>query len=347
MSPAYRCAALSSYRLGLSITTHQPIEAPESAKSPAPPTKCPDQPVTPGHTYTPTQLAALKAAFTPAKQANFEDEEVFGEDNAKELLENTLANLSSTTTKSRTIEHPSRTANWLKRGFRQARLEDNQTRQLTHASRTSHKDQINKVTFNNETDIQQSRRKRWLKGQVYYEAQMQQCHPTGWYRRIPFRFQDKGCKLEHHRIHTPRKRQKRDIKDSSASPKTLAASAAAAQDEAKAAQLKQQGFKRVMVTKALYRPREKSIYMEPNYIPPEDDEDWACLHKNLGNIIHQHKQELPLRDDVTLYHEAQHKEQFDCNIQWHDTPIQLEPCIIALIKLFWDVFDQVGVSRPI
>jgi hypothetical protein len=87
--------------------------------------------------------------------------------------------------------------------------------------------------------------------------------------------------------------------------------------------------------------------MEPDYIPPEDDEDWTCLHKNLGNAIHKHKKELPPRDDIIHYDKAKHKPQFDRNIQWPDTPMELKPRIAALIKLFWDVLDEVGVSRPI
>jgi hypothetical protein len=108
-------------------------------------------------------------------------------------------------------------------------------------------------------ESQHTKRKRWLKSRVNYEAQLQQRHPTGWNRRIPVRFQGKGCKLENHGIHTPRKRQKRNIENNSnkrqRTTKTFAASAATAEDKAKAAQLKQQGFKPVTVTKAPYRPK--------------------------------------------------------------------------------------------
>jgi hypothetical protein len=87
--------------------------------------------------------------------------------------------------------------------------------------------------------------------------------------------------------------------------------------------------------------------MEPDYIPPEEDEEWSCLHKNLGNVIHQHKKELPPRNDIIAYDKETHQPQFDRNIQWRDTPIELQPRITALIKRFWDVFDEDGVSRPI
>jgi hypothetical protein len=96
-----------------------------------------------------------------------------------------------------------------------------------------------------------------------------------------------------------------------------------------------------------YWPKEKSFYMEPNYIPPEDDEDWTCLHKNLGNVIHKHKKRTPPRDSIIHYDKQKHKPPLDRNIQWHDTPIEPKPRITALIKLFWDVFYEVGVSRPI
>ena len=332
MSPPYRRAAFTVYRLGLSMTTPQPIEAPESANSPTPP-------ITPTSTYTQAE-AAITAAFTPQQQAEFEEDELFGDDNAEQLIKNTIAKLSSTTTKPipRIIHHPSRVANWLNRGFRQAQQEDTQKRQPKNASKPSHGHPSSKVTFSDKTDSQQTKRKRWIKSQVYFESQMQQRHPTGWNRRIPFRFQDKGCKLDHHGIHTPRKRQKRSVDDNSAhrqlTTKTLAASAATAEDEAKATQLQKQGFKPVTVTKAPYCPKEKSIYMEPDYTPPEDDEDWTCLHKNLGNVIHKHKKELPPRDDVILYHETKHKEQFDRNIQWRNTPSELKSRITALIKRF-------------
>jgi hypothetical protein len=75
--------------------------------------------------------------------------------------------------------------------------------------------------------------------------------------------------------------------------RTFAASAATAEDGARAPKLLKQGFKPVTVTKAPYRPKEKSIYMEPDYIPPENKEDWTCLHNNLGNVINKHKKELP------------------------------------------------------
>jgi hypothetical protein len=125
MSPAYRRAAFTAYRLGLSITMHQPIEAHKSPTSPDSQTTAPHQPPAPQPTYTPAQRAAITAAFTPQRQAGFEDDEHFGEDNAKELLEITLANLSSHPTKSKlhphTIRHPSPVANWLHRGFQQTR----------------------------------------------------------------------------------------------------------------------------------------------------------------------------------------------------------------------------------
>jgi hypothetical protein len=89
------------------------------------------------------------------------------------------------------------------------------------------------------------------------------------------------------------------------------AASATAEDEAKAAKLKQQGFKPVTLTKTPYRPKEKSIYMEPDNVPPEDDEDWTCLHKNLGNVIHKHKKELPPRDNIIHYDKEKHKEQFN------------------------------------
>jgi hypothetical protein len=129
--------------------------------------------------------------------------------------------------------------------------------------------------------------------------------------------------------------------------KTFAASAATAEDEAEAAKLKQQGFKPITVTEAPYRPKEKSIYLGPDYIPPEDDEDWTCLHKNLGNVIHKHKKELPPRDGIIHYDEEKHKPPLDRNIRWRDTPMEPKPRITALIKLFWDVLYEVGVSRLI
>jgi hypothetical protein len=34
---------------------------------------------------------------------------------------------------------------------------------------------------------------------------------------------------------------------------------------------------RITVAKTPYRPKEKSVYVEPDYTPPEDDEDWTHL----------------------------------------------------------------------
>jgi hypothetical protein len=121
--------------------------------------------------------------------------------------------LSSYPTKSklhpRTIRHPNRVANWLHRGFRQVKREAAETNHQKKRAEPSKQNQGNHVTFHDETESQRTKRKRWLKSQVYYESQLQQRHPPGWNRRIPVRFQDKGCKLEHHGIHTPRKRQRK------------------------------------------------------------------------------------------------------------------------------------------
>ncbi len=85
MSPAYRRATLSTYRLGLSNPKYQPIEAPK------PPTTSNHDPASPRSTYTPSQQAAITATFTPQVQAEFDEDYLFGEDNAKALLASTIA----------------------------------------------------------------------------------------------------------------------------------------------------------------------------------------------------------------------------------------------------------------
>jgi hypothetical protein len=148
-------------------------------------------------------------------------------------------------------------------------------------------------------------------------------------------------------VKTTEKKQRWHTCQTTTHDEKIAVSTATAEDEAKAAKLKQQGFKPITATKAPYRPKEKSIYMEPDYIPPEEDNDWRCLHKNLGNVIHKHKKELPPREGIIHYDEEKHKPPSDRNIQWRDTPIKPKPRITALIKLFWDVLHEVGVSRPV
>jgi hypothetical protein len=122
----------------------------------------------------------------------------------------------------------------------------------------------------------------------------------------------------------------------------LAASSATAKDEAKAAELKKQGITPVQLPKTPYRPKEKSVYTKPDYIPPEDNEDWTCLYKPMGNVIHRHKKALPPRNDIITYDGAKHKAQFNRNIQWRSTPKELQPKIESIIKHFWDVFDETG-----
>jgi hypothetical protein len=87
--------------------------------------------------------------------------------------------------------------------------------------------------------------------------------------------------------------------------------------------------------------------VEPNYTPPEDDEDWTRLHKGAGIVIYKNKPALKPRDDIITYNAEQHETQFNTNIQWQTTPAKARPRIEALIKRFWDVFDEEGVSRPI
>jgi hypothetical protein len=256
MSPAYRRATLSTYRLGLSNPTYQPIEAPK------PPTTLNHDPPAPRSTYTPSQQAAITAAFTLHVQAEFDEDYLFGKDNAKALLASTLAINDSIPPKSyphlRTIRHPSLAANWLRRGFRQAQREDAAKRQSPQLHAPSDKGQNCQVTLHDETDSQRTKRKRWLQSQVQYESQRKYPNTATWNLRIPSRFQEKGSSLVHHGINFPRKRPKKDLDDArQPSTKTLAASAATADDEAKAAKLRQQGFKPVMVTKAPYRPKEK------------------------------------------------------------------------------------------
>jgi hypothetical protein len=129
--------------------------------------------------------------------------------------------------------------------------------------------------------------------------------------------------------------------------KALAASSATAEDEAKAAELKKQGIKPVQLPNTPYRPKEKSVYTKPDYVPFEDNEDWICLHKPMGNVIHRHKKALALRHNIITYDDQKHKAQFNRNIQWRSTPKELQPEIEKIIKCFWDVFDEKGVSRPI
>ena len=126
----------------------------------------------------------------------------------------------------------------------------------------------------------------------------------------------------------------------------LAALSASQTDKAKAKQLKQQGFQPVEVPKTPYRPKVKSTYIKPEFLP-DDDDPTEVLYKQYGNVMHKDKQDIGPRMDTIYWDDTLHQPQFDQDIQWRDTPPEFIPILTRIIKRYWDVFDDNGVSRPI
>jgi hypothetical protein len=172
----------------------------------------------------------------------------------------------------------------------------------------------------NETTTKRQKRKQWITSQSNREEQQGQHNPIGWNHQLPKPQHKKGNRHPKHGESTARRQPKYShyaspstreqlstqanenaVKEEMAKytkqvqlnyrgqkRKTLAATSEAAKDAVKGQLMKEEGFKRVeLMAKTGYRPKEKSVHVEPNNTPPEDNKDWTRLHKGAGNIIYK------------------------------------------------------------
>ena len=113
-----------------------------------------------------------------------------------------------------------------------------------------------------------------------------------------------------------------------------------------AAELKRaDGSGPVIVEPTPYRPKLKSVYIEPN-VEPEDD-GLEFFYQEHGKALFKPKMQLPPREDVMKYSEEKDKAEFDKSIQWGDCPEDLRPRLEEIIKKYWDVFAVAGLKDPI
>ena len=110
--------------------------------------------------------------------------------------------------------------------------------------------------------------------------------------------------------------------------------------------MKDRGLQSVKMPKRVYRPKVLNQHIEPEYAPEAFDHV-DVLFPDHGHAIHKQKDTLPPRDDIILWNPDKHEKEFNANIQWRDCPEEYRPSLTALIKEFWDVFDEGGFCRHI
>jgi hypothetical protein len=102
----------------------------------------------------------------------------------------------------------------------------------------------------------------------------------------------------------------------------------------------------VTVERRIWRAKVQSEFIEPE-IELDPSEHLDFLFEQAGRTVLRSSAPLPPRDDIILWSDKEHREQFERNIQWKDCPTPHKPVIEHIIKAFWDVFDQDGALRPI
>ena len=70
------------------------------------------------------------------------------------------------------------------------------------------------------------------------------------------------------------------------------------------------------------------------------------VEKDLGRSLAVKKQELPPRDDVTLFTKG-NSEELLRNIRLDGCPEMLKEVIIKVVEEYWDVFAEGGLRKPI
>jgi hypothetical protein len=261
-------------RLGISNPHHTPIK---SQPSQIPPT-LPD--------------ITAPNPFTPEEEAEFADDDLFGEDNGQAALKLYTRQLTAEQTNfsHRESRPKPKQAAWIQRDFRKRVNHDTPRTDNAH------------VTFNDESSDRKRSRQAWIRHQAKREATIRRNHPQGWNQRIPHHEQQQDCHLKSHGVDQPRKKTRytygtsantlattkarvkaketkqeadeykkrvhehsgytsnKSQKPITAKRTVLAASSATAEDEAKAAELKKQGITPVQLPKTPYRTKEKSVY---------------------------------------------------------------------------------------
>lgn len=117
-------------------------------------------------------------------------------------------------------------------------------------------------------------------------------------------------------------------------------------DEKLAHERRLAGHRPVRMPKASFRPKQPSLYVEPEFIPDTGD-SLDVLFQEFGNTVFKEKEELPPRDDVIVFDQGKHGKTYEDNIQWRDCPQEYRANIEQIIKDEWDVFDPEGMPRPV
>jgi hypothetical protein len=305
MAPAYQEVLTKIGRLGMKNTRHKPITPPTFWKLPPAPKERIQQPPssTPpnyalGAFYTTRGLIQL---FTAEEERDFASDELFGEDKRQAAIPQAALRELPNYTNPQEGEDPTSNYTNPQEGTKPAWLQCDFRHSQNERAKTSHKPaKPNKVVcIKNKTTTTRQKRKQWIASQSNREEQQGQHTPIGWNHQLPKRHHEKGNGHPKHGESTAWKQPKysHDASQSTQDQltaqanasavenqmakyteqvqgnyhgqkrKTFTATSATAKDKAKGQQMKEQGFKPVVLAKTPYRPKGKSVYLEPDYTP--------------------------------------------------------------------------------
>ena len=87
----------------------------------------------------------------------------------------------------------------------------------------------------------------------------------------------------------------------------------------------------------VYRAKPASMFRDPDI--GEDMLDKMWVEKHLGRSLAVKKQELPPRDDVTLF-TRENSEELLRNIRLDGCPEMLKEAIVKVVEEYWGVFVE-------
>ena len=102
----------------------------------------------------------------------------------------------------------------------------------------------------------------------------------------------------------------------------------------------------VQTERKIYRPKLPSLYLEPD-LGPDLLDGYELIHKDYGNSLRKLVGPLPIRNDIILFNEALHQQEFDKNIKWGNCPVDQKDQITSLIQQHWDCFAEEGLKKHI
>ncbi len=102
----------------------------------------------------------------------------------------------------------------------------------------------------------------------------------------------------------------------------------------------------IRLDRKVYRTPVRSRWVTPELGEDEND-GLDYIFGEHGKAVRQEKQRLPDRNDVVEFNVTTNSAELERNLKLNGCPSELQPEVTKVVKEYWDVFSEGGLSKPI